>query len=495
MGFRQSRAQDEGISPIKFVFWLLVLMLCCVLTGIAVVLVAPTVIDLVGNHPVAKFNPLPPPVFADNEANLALEDVQGTEQAVIDSSFFGVSYHESGADVGKTSSEVFRNYQTGEVGTAYEVTLGDWREGVMRYTFSKDPNGCLIEGRVFARIDGASILQWAFGDIDRTLDRSTIVFQYVALEPCATPTLVAVLYQEQWSLGGKDPLAMGAYSVWNTGLDALFPGYTEFGFWENTASPYSQVDDMLEAAEAALKTQKPDFQAVDRDSVKEIIGRQTGLTLYRDGAEWGKIAFSYKNNLGAMPNTKGIGKGALSQVTWQAGDKDYYLMVLSPALAVSPTSLFVFTDSSVAVDQINQLKSQGEWPLIYSMIRNHELPGDTFGIYESGFIGDLTVVVPDANDYPQTKDIGDGGGIFYSTIGADQQKIQTAYQWLSLLGPGGTKATGFYYASEPGSGNGIVYYLASLLISQGENSLYRYGQDVGLLDRVGFPELDAFPRQ
>lgn len=64
--------------------------------------------------------------------------------------------------------------------------------------------------------------------------------------------------------------------------------------------------------------------------------------------------------------------------------------------------------------------------------------------------------------------------------------------FLDLTGLPGVKALGFYYPTSQASGNGIHYFLSTsaLTLVSPEKVLEKYGVDVGLLDRVGFPILE-----
>ncbi len=129
--------------------------------------------------------------------------------------------------------------------------------------------------------------------------------------------------------------------------------------------------------------------------------------------------------------------------------------------------------------------------LLYDKTRNGEIPDVDFAIYSSGFIGKITGTVV-TSEGSGTADVGEGGGLFYSVIGdPTAEQILDAKNNLDLLGWGGIRATGFHYATSPNSGNGIYYYLAALSLVKADREvlLTRYGTDVGILDRVGFPTI------
>jgi hypothetical protein len=418
-----------------------------------------------------------------------VQTVGTTEQVELMSPRVSVTYGETAAQAGGVAHEELRLKATGRSGTLVDVYWGDWRQGRVRRAESYDPAGELVEGRVTLVLDQASLLQVLSGCGRCVIDRSRLVFSYVAPAPGQRPELREVLYLEEWGTDSAARLGFGTTAVWADG-GALFPEQRRWGFWETHASPFAQVTAALENARGALAGRPPTFQVTDLDGPRELIGRQTGLVVYRDGVRWGMIDFTYANGWGRMPNTPAIGQGALSRVEWRFGDRYHAMSVLSPALSPEPTSLFVFSDDPEAAGRVER----ADWPSLYEQLRRREVPGVTFAVYAIGHVGEITGTV-DTGDGLASVDIGQGGGVFYATVGdTSRENVRQAHRLLSLLGLGGIKASGNYYATKPQAGNGLSYYLAILrvLTAPPDDALTRFGDDVGVLDRPGFPEWEPF---
>jgi hypothetical protein len=438
---------------------------------------------------VETFIPLPPPVDGGFPMTQLVQTVGTTEQVELMSPRVSVTYGETASQAGGVAHEELRLKEHGRSGTLVDVYWGDWRQGRVRRAESYDPTGQLVEGRVTLVLDRASLLQVLSGCGRCVIDRSRLVFSYAAPSPGQRPELREVLYLEEWGADSAARLGFGTTAVWTAAGD-LFPEQRRWGFWETHASPFTQVTAALERARAALSDRPPTFQVTDLDGPRELIGRQTGLVVQRDGARWGTIDFTYANGWGRMPNTPAIGQGALSRVEWRLGERYHAMSVLSPALSPEPTSLFVFSNDPAVAAGVER----ADWPTLYEQLRRGELPGVTFAVYAIGHIGKITGTV-DTSDGPKSVDVGQGGGVFYATIGdASRENVRQAHQLLSLLGLGGIKASGNYYATKPLSGNGLSYYLAILrvLTAPPEDALARFGDDVGVLDRPGFPEWTPF---
>ncbi|KKS32946.1 MAG: hypothetical protein UU94_C0001G0175 [Candidatus Collierbacteria bacterium GW2011_GWB2_42_12] len=409
-----------------------------------------------------------------------VQTIGDTQNVSLQSPVLTLKYGETGSGAGSMAYEAVTLTQTNINGTMLETSWGDWLESNIKTTESYDPDGKLIEGRVLMNLPDASILQWFGGCFSCTIDRSRLILQYIAPEPGREPVLSTVYYLEEWGLSSKDVLALGQWAVWEN-PSSLFPGYTEWGFWENTSSPFTQVTSALSLAKTNLKSVPPTLAVRDEDSIREIIGRQSGLQIYQNGNIVGQVLFTYKNNWGRMPNTEFIGKGALSRVEITMNDSCYAVSVLSPALSPRPTSLFVFEDCGVA----EAVENTSSWTVLYDQIRNEQIPGVYFAIYANGYIGKITSSTSDG-----PVDIGEGGGVFYSVIGQPvNEDFIEARQNLSFMGLGGIKASGFYYATSNVSGNGIDYYLATLILATAPEDLAMrsFGHDIGVLDRVGMP--------
>ena len=431
--------------------------------------------------PTQAFIDLPAPSGGQYPTVQILKTFGNTQELEVHSPVLSLSYGETGTGAGSMAYEAVTLTQTNVNGTMVETSWGDWLESSIKTTESYDPDGKLIEGRVTMNLPEASILQWFGGCFSCTIDRSRLILQYVAPTPGEKPVLKSVYYLEEWGLSSRDVLALGQWAVWENPVD-LFPGYTQWGFWESTASPFSQITNALFTAKTNLQTISPTLAVKDEDSLREIIGRQTGLKIYRNGQQVGKVDFTYRNNWGRMPNTEFIGRGALSRVEVKMDDVCYAISVLSPALSPRPTSLFVFEDCQAA----DTVENTSSWTVLYDQIRNKQIAGVYFAVYANGYVGEITSTDSEGD----VSSVGEGGGVFYSVIGQPTyEDITEARYHLSLMGLGGIKASGFYYATSEMSGNGIDYYLATLMLATApqELSLRSFGYDIGILDRVGMP--------
>lgn len=430
-----------------------------------------------------SFVPLPPPVRADYPLNQLVQSIGETEQVTMQSPFASVVYGQTGSFAGGTRQEEVCLKYSGQCATMLSVMWGSWEKAEIERFESFDEQGNVLGGWIEQTLDSASIFQWLHGCGSCTIDRSRLVFEYVAPERGATPQLTNVYYIEQWGLDGSNPMAFGTMHKWSTGLDALFPTQSIWGFWETTATPFEQVTGALARANQVLRTATPTMAVVDHDSVgREVLGRQTGMDIYRDGIKTGSIVFTYSNTWGQMPNTELIGKGSLSRIEWIEGDQYYAMVVLSSALSPEPTSVYMFCTTADCANYISI--NQQQWPLLYNQARNHEIAGLDFAVYSIGHIGDITRSTGES-----VVDVGDGGGVYYSVLGNPSfDQLNMAYQKISLLGQNGVKALGLYYATKPASGSGLEYYLAVLRLATApqDRVLNEYGLDVGTLDRVGF---------
>lgn len=430
-----------------------------------------------------SFVPLPPPVGAQFPLNQLVQTIGDTEQVSMQSPFASVVYGQTGSFAGGLRQEEVCLKFTDQCSTMLSVMWGSWEEAEITRSESFDQQGNLLGGWIEQTLDQASIFQWLHGCVSCTIDRSRLVFEYIAPERGSTPQLANVYYIEQWGLDGKNPMAFGTMHKWDSGLDALFPTQSVWGFWETTATPFQQVTSALARADQVLRTATPAVAVVDHDSVgREVLGRQTGMDIQRGGVTTGNIVFTYSNTWGQMPNTNLIGKGALSRIEWIEGDQYYAVVVLSSALSPEPTSVYMFCSTAECANYISI--NQQQWPLLYNQARNHEIDGLQFAVYSIGHIGAITKSTGEGSVH-----VGDGGGVYYSVLGDPTfEQIDEAYQHISLLGQNGVKALGLYYATKPASGSGLEYYLAVLRLATAPSDrvLNEYGLDVGTLDRVGF---------
>jgi len=424
------------------------------------------------------FVDLPAPVGGKYPTSLITSTIGDTMISQLQSPLISVGYGETHDGPGAVAQETITVLDSDISGVMVETTWGSLGKGEVKLTEAYDPQGYLIEGRISMKLDGDSIFQWMKGCFSNCiLNRSRVIIGFIAPTPGEIPVLSYVLYTESWGTTSRNILAMGTAARWNDAQE-IFPEYAQWGFWET----YDSTDLVIEALRAAddrLLTVSPSIKVVDTDSVSEIIGRQTGLQVYVDGTYSGTISVVYRNNFGHMPNTEFIGKGSLSLLTFNFNGICEEISVISPEVPTSFSSLFVFGSCGVA-DRI-----KGKTALsLYQPIRDNMIEGVRFAIYANGYVGEVTQAT---SEEPIT--VGEGGGVFYSVIGEPTlEELIYARNLLSMMGRGGVDAIGFGYATETMSGNGIEYYLGTLILALTpvDQQFTVFGSDSGLLDRSGY---------
>lgn len=434
------------------------------------------------------FVPLPPPV--DGRYPLSYQFVGlGKENQLqrLISPHIRVEYGETSSGLGGVSNEMVTLFPENKSAVMQEVQWGDWFNGRIRRTEYYAANGNLLGGMVLLNVPDASFLQLFRGEIRYTIDRSRLYLVYVAPEKDARPVLSKIVYLEYWGPTDRDHWAMGLNATW-TDVNVISSTYHRWGFWESSTDPFSQVVQALENARQALNQAQPDLLVVDEDSAREVIGRQTGFRLYKWGQAFGTIRFEYSQLFGRQPNTVLIGNGALSQVDWNLAIGTYTLLVLTPQVSPVPSTLYVFLSDSRRADEFRATA----WPTLYERLRRGDDPNVVLAVHAIGDLGKITASGTTSEGKSATVDVGTGGGINYTVLGQPTyDEVIKARRLLSLLGQGGIRTLGFYYPYAPGSGSGLDFYLATLQLTTAprERVLNEWDLDVGLLDRVGFPEL------
>jgi hypothetical protein len=452
--------------------------------------------------PKQYFVPLPPPVNGKMPVTLNYHAGLGSQTSKLLSPFFELSYEETKGGVGAVISERLWHLPTGKVGVMQEVVWGDYLGGSLGVVEYYDSNQCLIQGMVVLEVKDVTLWQWLFRGISRTFDRGEVALVYEVDEPCGQNLyLTDVQYSELWGTSSENILAMGATAVWENPMTVVSPEFHHWGFWETSQTPFDTVTNALDSVRLTMRSnaEVPDLFIVDLDSIREIIGRQTGFHIFRNGVEIGTVSLTYDHLLGRGPNTKLIGTGSLSMIEYEFTDGRYYSwVVLTPQISPEPTSLMVLVNSREAAEYI---RMSGNWVSLYPQIRNNEIPGVLLGIH---IIGDLrqdtanysaNVSGGEGGSVSGSINVGTSGGIKYTTINnPEHENVALAMSLINGLGKSGMKAIGLYFPYKPGSGNGIQYYLSTVLIATApEELILDYpGLDIGVIDRVGFPDLEVF---
>ncbi|GIK84159.1 MAG: hypothetical protein BroJett025_07810 [Patescibacteria group bacterium] len=452
--------------------------------------------------PAQYFIPLPPPVNGQYPVTLNYHAGLGSQTSKMLSPFFELNYEETQGGAGGVASERLWHLPTDKVGVMQQVTWGDYLGGSLEVVEYYDANHCLVQGMVILEVKDVTLWQWLFRGVARTFDRGEVALVYEVTEPCAsTLYLTDIQYGERWGTSAENILAMGATAVWENPMTVIAPEFHEWGFWETSRTPFDTVAVGLDSIRNTLQTgaETPDLFIVDTDSIKEIIGRQTGFHIFRSGVEIGTVQLTYRHTLGRGPNTNLIGTGSLSRLEYVFSDGRYYAWVfLTPQVSPEPSSLVLLVDSPETADAIEQ---SDNWVGLYPQIRNGQQPGVLLAVH---LLGDLrkdtapysaNVSGGEGGSVSGTIDVGTSGGIKYAVIGTpDHANVALAMSLLNGLGKSGLEAVGLYFPYKPGSGNGLHYYMSTLLIATAPEELLLDlpGLDIGVIDRVGFPDLEVF---
>jgi hypothetical protein len=435
-----------------------------------------------------SFIPLPPPEGNFTTAYNYIGFGQKAQLQRLISSSFSDEYSENGSGVGKITSEKITLLPDNVSAITNRVKWGDWEGGTVTKSAYNDRNGKLLGGMLELEVEG-SLLPLFLGKGRYVVDRSVISLVYARQEDSGQPLLRQVKYQEYWG-PGTDKVAMGASVTWND--VSTMSEYRQWAFWEAGQNPFALATQALDKARAVYKSAPPDLVAYDEDSYLEFLGRQTGLHLYEKGTPVGTINLEYSNLFGPQPNTSGIGAGALSRVDWVVKDKTYTLLVLAPKFDRQKTCLYVWLDDPSLADTYMGMS----WPTLYPVLRQNPA-GVLLSVYA---IGDVKNETASGSGSVKTDEgsksvsvnvtIGRQGGLQWVVLGdPDYQDVLTVHRLMNLGGEGFMNSVGWGFPYAEGSGSGINFYLSLLRILLSPQPLTAFGQDVGLINRVGFAEL------
>lgn len=464
---------------------------CFALLVIAIVLggIVFVVVSALWPSTTTTFVNLPMPAITKYQTNVSVQTVGDVAQVRVGSPLMSVDFSSTGDGAGANETQEVCIKQ--QCATTIEYNWGNfYTNGILSSVTGYNPQGELVEARITLKYEDASFLRIFACGAGCTVDLSRLVLLYLPDEE-GWPRLQQAIYVEEYGFASNTAVvATGPGAVWNDAAK-IFPQYAHWGFWETETQPVQAVKAALEAARVELEVAIPTYKIVDEDGPSEVIDRQTGMRMYVRGKHAGDINFTYCNNWGRMPNTPFIGSGALCRLEWVMTDGAYYaLSVMSSKLDPRPTSFYVFSEDKRTAEAVEATPVTQ----LYGTIREGGLPGVFLAIYSAGGVGKISDTVS-GGDTLDTVDIGEGGGVFYSVVGDPSlDDVQLAHGLLSLMGRGGIVATRFFYATQPDRGNGLLYYTAALTLMQADDelALAEYGFDGGLLDRVGFPPLDAF---
>jgi|GEM_PF-2192151 len=431
-----------------------------------------------------NFIPLPPPANGKYPLGLQFLSVNSNQLQSLTSPNIIVDYKETHKNVGGMATEKVTMLPGNIIGVMLEVQWGDWFSGRVTRTDYFSAKGEILGGQIRLEVPNGSILQLFKGEIRYAIDRSRLYLIYVKEDDKII--LKEVRYDEVWGPNDQDRWAMGVSATWENPEQILPAQYSKWGFWETSTTPFVIVTEALEGARNSLSTIPADILIYDQDSAREIIGRQSGFNIYAKGNLVGQIDFEYSNLWGRQPNTNLIGDGALSRIDWKLSNGNYTMLALTPQASPVASTLYVFLDDPTKANEIINTP----WPTLYQTLPNNK--NVILAIHAIGDLGDIIATGKTSDGTSTTTKLGVGGGVNYTVIGNPTfEQVVLARKLLNLLGQGGIKALGMYFPYKTGSGSGLFYYVSTLQLVTADRNLVlnQWDLDVGLLDRVGYPEL------
>lgn len=443
--------------------------------------------------PAAKqsFIPLPPPEgnYTTSYNYIGFGTKAQLQRLV--SSAFSDEYSENGSGIGKVTSEKVTLLPSNISGITNRVKWGDWAGGTVTKSVYNDSRGKMAGGMVEFQIDKGAILPLFMGQGRYVIDKSILSLVYARQSPeDKWPTLILAKYQEYWGAGG-DILAMGASVTWND-VTSLAE-YQQWAFWEAGQNPFDLVTSALNKARQVYTTAAPDLVAYDQDSITELLGRQTGMRIFEKGTEIGTISVEYDSLFGPQPNVGGVvGAASLSRVDWVVKGKTYTLLVLAPKFDRQKTALYIMLDNPALAESYKATP----WPMLYSKLRENP-DGVLLAVHAIGDIktetakGSGTVDTGEGSKNVNVNvNIGKQGGLQWVVLGdPTYTNVLKVHRLLNLGGEGFMNVVGWGFPFDPGSGSGLNFYVSLLRIILSPEPLTTFGQDVGLINRVGFGEL------
>jgi len=409
--------------------------------------------------------------------------VGGEGLQVIDPQF-NIQYFDTGRGTGRVEFEeafiddgVSQHRLTGT-----KFTWGTYVGGIIEDARYYNDSGQVVAASIELKSDG-SILS-LFHRPGWIVDRSVLALVYI-FEEDGVVALERAVYYEQGGLRGdrsrNDAILMGGVATWlrEDLPDALAP-YSEWGFWETCyTTPAQMVADAMDAGKAALENTNPTYRIVDSDSVREVFGMQTGMSMYTKGLnEFGRLRFEYSQNLGTQPNVVSQLRG-LTHVHWDMENniEDLHLLILAPFMSPTPAALYIFTTSPEFVAEIRSME-EGTWPQLYTELYHREEV--LMAVLITGGSRNQTASVTGGDG---SVTLGEIGGLRYDLFQeVSYHDVEMVRNYLSLLGKYGLYSLGMGY---PQTSSGLYYYTAILSLTQGvEEGVESPINNVLILDRL-----------
>lgn len=457
---------------------------------IAVLLVTVTVISCAPQpapQPAAPqnlFAPLPPPAMPSNLAIASTFEFGDYTETSMNGELFQLEFKETGGgNVGESEVQKLNTVDQFRISNTFIFGTLDGAE----YSTGYYGNEAVVRMKVSANI--FSIFTPARGFL---VDSSSLYLIYRKSTE-GLYTLHRIEYQELWLGNEVDALAMGAFAQWNTNqsYQVMPEKYHNWGFWQDGATAKEQslmVTDALTSAKNGLLSVAPDYLAADLDSVRELIGKQTGMQLSRNGQPWGTITMSYDNWLSGIGGTKGL---SLVEFTFDNHICD--LIVLKSGISPVDSWLYIMVcDNTTTVDAI--LKTQPEnWPGMYKMLASDTMPGVITAIHVAGQPKDINVdfqYEDSSGDSSSTKTtsarVGRAGGRIYSMMYPySYERVALTTQIMALLGKGGITSLNLSF---PTIGSGYNYYLTANTIALAPTGSFE--GSLSKIDLVGDVDLE-----
>lgn len=430
------------------------------------------------------FAPLPPPALPTNLAIASTFQFGDYTETSMNGELFQLEFKETGGGkVGESEVQKLNTVDQFRISNTFVFGTLDGAE----YSTGYYGNEAVVRMKVKANI--FSLFTPARGFL---VDSSSLYLIYRKTADSGF-VLHRIEYQELWLGNAVDALAMGAFAQWNTNqaYQVMPEKYYHWGFWQDGATAKEQsamVTDALTSAKTGLVTVPPDYLAADLDSIRELIGKQTGLQLFRNGQPWGTITMSYNNWLSGIGGTKG-----LSLVEYTFGDHICDLIVLKSGLSPVDSWLYIMVcDNQDTVNAIMSTQPEN-WPGMYKMLANDTMPGVITAVHVAGQPKDIRVnfqYEDNSGDSSSTKTtsakVGRAGGRIYSMMAPySYERIALTTQIMALLGKGGITSLSLSF---PTIGSGYNYYLTANTIAMAPVGSFE--ASLSKIDLVGDVDLE-----
>lgn len=353
------------------------------------------------------------------------------------------------AEVGRLSTETI--LVPGQILTTHKAEIAEWEGGKFRIT-QYAPNtylsGCI-------RLTRDVSLIGLFGEAPEggQVDVSKLDICYTG-----EGSIGFVRYTEQWGISKRRPLALGGVAYWyGESLKALqAEKWWRWGFWEKE-SPLLQHHDIIAALNwwGGSQAPAPTAMVMDIDAPpQELIGRQPGAKIVGQVNGW--IDLEYRDFWGCQPNVPRFGAGSLTRVIINSGSETYTIWVLSSRLSPQCTTWYLFFRGDVPLPNVSPEEALVHGQSLSPFLKVYATGG--------GEVIRRTVKTPDGWGIIN---LGETASIYYSIAApATISDLKEALRAIDIMGPAAQKAIGWGFAESVGAGNGLRYFLSTVLVEQ-----------------------------